>query len=67
MIVGVLLPLPFNKIFDYRIDEDAQPGEMVRVSFGKEVLVGVIWKTGKEADIDLSKIKPVIEKLSFPP
>ncbi len=67
MIVGVLLPLPFNKIFDYRIDEDAQPGEMVRVSFGKEVLVGIIWKTGKEADIDLSKIKPVIEKLSFPP
>lgn len=47
MIVGVLLPLPFNDVFDYKVEGDAVLGEMVRVSFGKEILVGVVWKLGK--------------------
>ncbi len=67
MIVGVLLPLPFNEPFDYQIDDDAQLGEIVRVPFGREVQVGVVWKKGKSCGLDDSKIKPVTERINFPP
>lgn len=67
MIVGVLLPLPFNEPFDYQIDDDAQLGEIVRVPFGREVQIGVVWKIGKSCKLDDSKIKPIIERINFPP
>ena len=67
MIVGVLLPLPFNDVFDYKIEGEVSLGEMVRVSFGREVLVGVVWKLGKNSKLDDAKIKPVLEKIDFPP
>lgn len=67
MIVGVLLPLPFNDVFDYNIEGEARLGEIVRVPWGKEQIVGVVWKLGKSANIDDKKIKNIIEKFSFPP
>lgn len=67
MIVGVLLPLPFNDVFDYQVEGDVVLGEMVRVSFGREVLVGVVWKLGKNSDLPLAKIKPIISKIDMPP
>ena len=67
MIVGVLLPLPFNEPFDYKIEGEFVLGEMVRVSFGREVLVGVVWKAGKSSKLDDSKIKQVTERINFPP
>ena len=48
-IVGVLLPLPFNEPFDYQTDEDVEIGEIVRVPFGREAHVGVVWKKGEAA------------------
>ena len=67
MIVGVLLPLPFNEPFDYKIEGDFVLGEMVRVPFGREVLVGVVWKEGKSSKLDDNKIKKVMERINFPP
>lgn len=67
MIVGVLLPLPFNEVFDYKIEGDVVLGEMVRVSFGRETHVGVVWKKGKSSNLDESKIKNIIERINFPP
>lgn len=67
MIVGVLLPLPFNEPFDYKIEGEFVLGEMVRVPFGREVLVGVVWKAGKSSKLDDSKIKQVTERINFPP
>ena len=67
MIVGVLLPLPFNDVFDYKIEDNPILGELVRVSFGREVVVGVVWKLGKSSNLDEAKIKPVMERLNFPP
>ncbi len=67
MIAGVLLPLPFNDVFDYKVEDGSVVGELVRVSFGKEVLVGAIWKLGKSSKLDDAKIKPAIEKLAYPP
>ena len=67
MIVGVLLPLPFNEPFDYRVEGEAAPGDLVRVSFGREVLPGVVWTIGKSSNLDDSKIKTIIEKFNLPP
>lgn len=67
MIIGVLLPLPFNEPFDYKIEGEAVLGELVRVPFGREVHVGVVWKTGKSSNLDESKIKPIMERINFPP
>ena len=67
MIVGVLLPLPFNEPFDYESEENLPLGTIVRVPWGKEEQIGVVWKHGKSADIDTKKIKPIIESFNFPP
>ena len=67
LIVGVLLPLPFNEPFDYKISGDIGVGDIVRVPFGKDIQVGVVWKLGKSAKIDDSKIKPITERINLPP
>ena len=67
MIVGVLLPLPFNEPFDYQVEGEVELGDMVRVSFGREVLVGVVWKIGKSCSLDNNKIKFILEKINFSP
>lgn len=66
-VYGVLLPLPFNDVFDYTSDDTLICGQLVEVSFGKEDMVGVIWKIGKSADIALSKIKPIKSIINLPP
>ena len=65
-IYGVLLPLNFDDIFDYSCDEELHIGQIVKVSFGREELVGVVYKIGKTANIDINKIKPIKEVLSLP-
>lgn len=71
-IVGVLLPLPFNDVFDYKAEDDVSVGDLVSVSFGnprqgREQLVGVVWKIGKSSDLSDTKIKPINAKLNYPP
>ncbi len=60
----VLLPLPFNEGFTYQATEGLKVGDVVKVSFRKKNLWGVVVKIGEEAPekIDLKLIKPVIEK-----
>lgn len=66
-IVGVLLPMPFNEPFDYKTDGEVKLGAIVRVPFGREVLIGVVWKLGKSSNLDEQKIKKIIEVLPYPP
>ena len=71
-IVGVLLPLPFNDVFDYKTEDNVSVGDLVSVSFGnprqgREHLVGVVWKDGKSSDLSDEKIKPINSKLNYPP
>ena len=66
-IYGVLIPLPFNDVFDYSIDDEKlEIGQLVVVPFGREELVGVVWKIGKSANIDDKKIKKIRAVLSLP-
>ena len=66
-IVGVMLPLPFDEPFDYQTDEDIPIGTIVRVPWGREQQIGVVWKTGTSSNLPLSKIKPIVEKFNFQP
>jgi len=66
-IVGVLLPLPFNDVFDYKVDEDIKVGALVRVSWGHELQIGIVFKEGKSSDIDDIKIKNITEVIDIPP
>ncbi len=66
-IVGVLLPLPFDDVFDYTAGSDATEGQIVRVPFGRDVVVGVIWKIGKSSNLENHKIKSIIETFNLPP
>lgn len=65
-VYGVLLPLPFDDVFDYMSDDDLTIGQIVIVPFGREKLAGIIWKIGQTAQIDAKKIKPIIEVINLP-
>lgn len=67
MIIGVLLPLPFDEPFDYRCDENLPLGTLVRVPWGKNKIVGVVWQHGASSDCAPEKIKPIIKTYAFPP
>ena len=64
-IVGVMLPLPLNNVFDYMAPDTIKIGDIVRVSFGKKIEIGVVWCFKKTADIDEKKIKPVINVFPY--
>ncbi|MBR6355744.1 MAG: primosomal protein N', partial [Alphaproteobacteria bacterium] len=65
--VGVLLPLPFDKPFDYTADFDVQVGQIVEVPFGKEKQIGVVWTLEASPELEQSKIKPILKRFDFPP
>ncbi len=67
MIARVLLTLPFNEPFDYKFDGDVKCGDLVRVPFGKEILVGAVWEITQTSKLDDKKIKKIIEVLPFEP
>ena len=62
-----MLTLPFNNVFDYQADDDVKLGDIVRVSFGREQVIGAVWKIGKSCSLEEAKIKPISERYSFPP
>lgn len=66
-IIGVMLPLPFNEPFDYKTETELPLGTLVRVPWGREEQIGVVWKHGRSSELSENKIKPIIEKLDFPP
>ena len=66
-IIGVMLPLPFNEAFDYKAETELPLGTIVRVPWGREEQIGVVWHHGKTSQLPDNKIKPIIEKFDFPP
>ena len=65
--VGVMLPLPFDKPFDYTADFAVQIGQIVEVPFGKEKQIGVVWSLNASMEVEAGKIKPIIKCFDFPP
>lgn len=67
MIFGVLLPLPFDEPFDYEFDGDLPIGSLVRVPWGKQEIVGVVWSKKQSSDCSPNKLKSIIKKYDFLP
>ncbi|MBQ7303303.1 MAG: primosomal protein N' [Alphaproteobacteria bacterium] len=65
--VGVLLPLPFDDVFDYKTDKDLSLGQFVRVPFINNTQTGIVYKIGKSSSLDEKKIKNIIEVFNLPP
>ena len=63
-IVKVLIPNVINKGYDYRLIASAEVGDFVRCSVMNRQYIGVIVGAG-DSDLDVSKIKPVIEICNF--
>ena len=66
-IVGVLLPLPFDKPFDYITETPLKVGQLVEVPFGKEKQIGVVWEVKQDTDITAEKIKKISKIFEFEP
>lgn len=62
-----MLPLPFNEVFDYKAGDQINPGDIVRVPFGREHIAGVVWKNGKSSTLDEAKIKEIDGKYDYLP
>ena len=66
--VSVLLPLPLNEAYDYRLPGhlSGPPGSFVRVPLGRRELVGVVWGDGGGHVAD-EKLKDIRARLPAPP
>lgn len=65
-IYGILLPLPFDDVFDYSYEGELGNGQLVIVPFGREELVGAVYKKGQTADIPPHKVKKIKSVLHLP-
>ena len=66
--VKIAIPCPLYKTFDYRLpatfgERTIQPGVRVRVSFGRQKLIGIVIEEISSSDVPASKLKPVIAVL----
>ncbi|WP_430460367.1 primosomal protein N' [Thalassolituus sp. LLYu03] len=71
-VVDIALPLPLRRTFDYLpvAGEDAsryQPGQRVRVEFGRQLLMGYVLGTRDQTDVPESKLRPLLERLDDTP
>jgi primosomal protein N' (replication factor Y) len=66
--VAVLLPLPLERPYDYRVPDGdlPAPGALVRVPLGKRDVVGVVWGPAT-GEVEPARLRDVIEVLPLPP
>ena len=68
-IVPVLVPVPLDGPFDYRLAEGPAPGPgtFVEVPFGGRRLVGVGWAYPSAKSLPIERLKPLGDVLEAPP
>jgi primosomal protein N' (replication factor Y) len=59
--VQVLLPLPLEGTYEYRVPPElaVAPGAFVAVPFGRRDAVGVVWSEGASGDVSDDKVKDI--------
>jgi len=71
LILKVALKAPLHELFDYLPPPDCedtpQPGQRVRVPFGRSQRVGVITAISTQSDIEPGRLKPATEILDSQP
>ncbi len=67
-IVPVLLPLPTERAYSYRVAENMHlvPGDIVRVPLGPRMVAAVVWD-GDVDPVDPAKLRDVEHKFDCPP
>ncbi len=65
--VAVLLPLPVESAYDYKVPEGAvfAAGDIVEVPLGRRFEVGVVWGPGRHA-VRPEKLREIVHKLDVP-
>ncbi len=63
-ILNIAVPCPLHRTFDYRLADcdlgrDIKPGMRVRVSFGRQKLIGFVIKEVQTSEVPDSKLKPI--------
>jgi len=66
LILQVAVPAPVAGTFDYLLPDKvpeqlAKPGARVRVSFGRQITIGVISATTSSSDFPRNRLKPILE------
>jgi len=66
--VAVLLPLPVESAYDYKVPEGAEltAGDIVEVPLGRRFEVGVVWGPGQH-EVRPEKLREIVHKLDVPP
>jgi primosomal protein N' (replication factor Y) len=67
--VSVLVPVPVDEPFDYAPPAEGSPppGTYVRVSFGRQELIGVVWDHPAAVRAAPARVKPLLQVLGVPP
>ena len=71
-VVRVAVPVPLRRLFDYLPaasdqEDDYRPGQRVRVSFGQQLLTGIVVGTSTTTDVPEQKLRPLLERLDNDP
>lgn len=68
----IAIPTPLRRQFDYLLPANfhtnlPQIGARVKVSFGRQTLIGILLAVVNETDVPIQKLKPIIEVLDEQP
>jgi primosomal protein N' (replication factor Y) (superfamily II helicase) len=67
-ILSLALPTPLRRRFDYLAPadfqaEDAEPGQLFRVPFGNQIMIGLLLELKTQSDVPPEKLRPAVEWL----
>ena len=67
--VRVLMPLPFEAVYDYLVPKGmvCQRGDYVTVPLGTRQVYGIVWGPGEDKTLDPRKLKSIVECHDCPP
>ncbi len=68
-VLQIAVPSPLRRVFDYLplADEKTLPGMRVRVSFGRQQLVGMVVAIASSSTLTKAKLKPILATLDTEP
>jgi primosomal protein N' len=65
-IISVLPATGIDRTYTYKCDDALAIGTYVKINFGRQEVVGVVWNDAPECDLPLKKIKAVAEVYDAP-
>lgn len=67
--VPVLVPMPAPRPYSYAVPEGiaVEPGSVVQVPLGPRQVIGVVWDSGDEGEVDPKKLRPISHVFDCPP